>query len=75
MQHYRRLVFQHANLKRPVHIVAGTIAGYHWSEPTQCNVIYTTAGIFPVEESLEEIDQKIESLNGPEAQGEANGSK
>lgn len=63
MTHYKRLTFQHANLNRPVRIIAGTIAGYHFSEPTKCNVIYTTAGVFPVSETLEQIDQMIDSLN------------
>lgn len=72
MSHYRKIVFHHANLNRPVHIVAGTIAGYHYSEPTKCNIIYTTAGIFPVSETLEEIDQKIESLAAAAPQGEIN---
>ncbi len=63
INHYKKLTFNHANLKRPVSIVAGTIAAWHWSEANACMLIYTTAGILPVSETDEEISEKIELLN------------
>ncbi len=63
MIRFEKVVLSHANLKRPVHIVAGTIAGYHWSEASKATHVYTTGGIFPVEETPEQIDTKLETLN------------
>jgi uncharacterized membrane protein len=61
--HYKKLTFQHANLKRPVSVVAGTISMWHWSEPTKSMIVYTTGGIIPVEETDEQITQMVEALN------------
>ena len=62
--HYRTVTFNHANTKRPVHVVAGTLAYYMWSEPVKAVVVYTTGGgAFPVTETLEEIDQLINQLS------------
>ncbi len=69
-QHYEKVLLNHANLKRPVHIVAGTIAFWHFAESTQCTHIYTTAGILPVVESPEQIDEIL--FNMPSRQGETN---
>lgn len=58
--HYRVITFEHANLKRPLKLVAGTIVGFHWSEPSKANVIYTAGGLtYPVTETLEQIEEKI----------------
>lgn len=68
MNHYRKVTFTHANLKRPVSVIAGTIAFWHWSEPVKATVVYTTAGALPVEETDEQITKMIESLNSPNGQ-------
>lgn len=65
MSPYDVITFNHANLKRPVNIVRGTIAGFHWSEKAAANCIYTTGGIFPVIESEEEIKQLIQQAVTP----------
>ncbi len=71
MNRFERVVFNHANLKRPVHIVAGTIAGWHFSESTQSTHVYTIGGVFPVSESPDQIDQVMRELNNrPIGQGE-----
>lgn len=57
---YRVLVFKHANLKRDVSIVAGTIAGWHYSDASKCTYIYTIAGIFPVLETEAEINRLLD---------------
>ena len=62
MLHYEKVVLNHANLKRPVHIVLGTIAGYHWSDSSAATHVYTTAGVFPAVEKPEEIDEIINRL-------------
>ena len=69
MSPYRVLTFNHANLKRPVHIVVGTIAGYHWSDKAAAVCVYTTGGVFPVLESEEEIKTMIQQT-AAEPQGE-----
>lgn len=71
-QHYVPVEFMHANLKRPVFVIAGTASMFHYHEPTKSNVIYTTGGIIPVMESLEVIQAKFMSLNGPSGQGGKN---
>lgn len=73
MIHYRALTFTHSNLKRPVKIIAGTIAGYHAVPATEATHIYTTGGIFPVSETPEQIDVIIEQLNSPQGKGTENG--
>lgn len=58
------LTFTHANLKRPVEVVAGTISFYLYSDKAKANCIFTTGGnIIPVEESLETLKEKIQNLN------------
>lgn len=70
LNHYRKVVFTHANLKQPLHLVAGTIAGWHKAPTTGCTHLYTTGGIFPVDETPEQIDTIIEQLNRPLGPGE-----
>lgn len=57
---YKRIVLMHANLKRPVHLILGSIAGYHESPANKCTHVYTNSGVFPAEESPEEINKKID---------------
>ncbi len=62
--HYQVLVFTHANLKRPVHVVAGTISHYLYSETAKATALYTTGGgIIAVQETVEDIDQRLKTLN------------
>lgn len=73
MNHFKVLEFLNPNKQRPVSVVAGMIVGFDYNKPTECNVLYTAGGhIFPVAESLDEIKEKIESLNVPSGQGEKN---
>lgn len=62
MTAYKKLKLTHATLGRPVHIILGTVAGYHWSETTGSTHVYTPAGVFPAKESVEEIDGLIDQL-------------
>lgn len=70
MSPYKRIALNHANLKVPLKLLQGTIAGYHISETTKTTHVYTTAGIFPAVETPEQIDALIDQLNAPEAQGD-----
>lgn len=63
MTHYRKVLLTHANLKKPLHLVAGTIAGYHHSDASQATHVYTTGGVFPVNETPEQIDQILGQLD------------
>lgn len=63
MTSYQTLKFQHANLNRPVFIVRGTIAGFHWSDQGKATYVYTTGGIFPVSNSVEDVDKIINGLH------------
>lgn len=62
MTQFKKLKLTHANLNRPVHLVLGTVCGYHWSDTSACTHVYTPAGIFPAKESVEQIDALIEQL-------------
>jgi hypothetical protein len=62
MTQYRRVTFNHANLKRPVQVLIGTIAGYHWSDATASTHVYTTAGVFPVSETPDQVSVLIDTL-------------
>lgn len=73
MKHYQKIILTHANLKRPIHLVAGTIAGWHDVPTLGHRHVYTTAGIFPATETMEQIDSIIESLNSPSGQGAQDG--
>lgn len=66
MTHYTSLELKHANLNRPVFILLGTIAGYHWSDASKSTHVYTTGGVFPVAESPEEVRNKINKLSHKE---------
>lgn len=61
MLYFQKVVLSHANLNKPVHLVMGTIAGYHWSDKSKATHVYTTGGIFPVTEKPEEIDEIIKN--------------
>lgn len=63
MSQYQTLKFHHANLNRPVFIVRGTIAGFHWSDQGKATYVYTTGGIFPVANSVEDVDKIINNLH------------
>lgn len=58
---YKRIVLTHANLKRPIHLVMGSIGGYHESPANKCTHVYTNSGVFPALETPEEIDKLIEN--------------
>lgn len=75
MTQYKTLTFNHANLKKPIYLVLGTIAGFHHSETTQSTHIYTTGGIFPVVETPEQVISLFNELNSPVGQGDNNGNK
>jgi hypothetical protein len=62
--HYSVVVLQHANLNKPVSVVAGTIAMWHWSDTTKSTHVYTTGGVFPAKETPEEITKLIKTLGG-----------
>lgn len=66
MTQYRRLHLTHANLQRKIHIILGTVAGYHDHKNDQGarmhTAVYTTAGIFPAVETPEEIDRLIDDI-------------
>lgn len=68
MIHYQKIQLMHANLKKPLHIVAGTVAGYHHSDKAACTLLYTNAGIFPVLETPEQIDAIIFNIKQPTGQ-------
>lgn len=70
MNQFRMLEFFNPIKKRPVHIRSGAIAGYDYDGANKVNIIYTPGGVFPVQETLEEIKAKIEVLNRPEGQGD-----
>lgn len=63
---YKKLRLSHANLKRPVHLILGTVSGYHDHKSPEgirlYTVVYTTAGMFPAEETIEEIDRLIDDI-------------
>ena len=60
MTQYKRVTLNHALLKKPVYILLGTIAGYHYSDASKAVHVYTTAGVFPVNETEQAIGQLID---------------
>lgn len=56
---YKIITLTHANLKRPVELLLGAIAGWHYSETYKATNVYTVGGIFPVAESIDNIKQAI----------------
>ena len=65
MTPYIRVQLSHATLNRPVFLLLGTISGFHWSEATKSTHVYTTGGVFPVSESPEQLEEKIDLLTNP----------
>lgn len=74
MSQYEVITFTHANLARPVKIVAGTVSGFHYSETVKATVVYTTGGVFPVVETVEEVERRFNQLANKEAKNERNGN-
>lgn len=62
MTQFKRVYLTHANLNKKLHLVAGTIAGYHYSDSSGATHVYTPAGIFPAKETPEEIDGLLDQL-------------
>jgi hypothetical protein len=71
MSPYKTVALNHANLQRPIHVVIGTIAAFHYAPATQSTHVYTTGGVFPVIESPEQIDNLLFKLTTP-TKGEDN---
>lgn len=65
---YKQLTFQHANLKRPVKVILGTISSYLFSDKVASVCLFTTGGIIPVIETMEEVERVINAASA--AQGE-----
>ena len=62
--HYKVVAFTHANLKRPVNVVAGTLSYFLWSDQVKAMIIFKTGGgQFPVSETEDEIKEKINQLS------------
>lgn len=62
MTQFKKLKLTHANLNKPVHLILGTVCGYHHSDATACTHVYTPAGVFPAKETVEQIDGLIDQL-------------
>lgn len=75
MNNFIMLEFFNPIKKRPVHVRAGAIAGFDYDGANKVNIIYTPGGVFPVQETLEEIKSKIEQLNMPSGQGDKTNGK
>ncbi len=59
---YSRIVLTHANLKKPLNIVMGTIVAFYSSETDKCTHIFTTGGgVFPVVETIEQLNQLMDT--------------
>jgi len=62
MSPYDSLSFMHVNLHREVRILRGQILAYHFSAANESVLIYTAGGaLFPVKETLEEVERIISS--------------
>jgi len=66
---FSKVYLTHANLNQRLHLILGTIAGYHWSDNSKSTHVYTPAGVFPAKETPEEIDSLIEEIT---KKGESN---
>ena len=75
MNQFILLEFFNPIKKRPVFIRAGAIAGADYDGANKVNIIYTPGGVFPVQETLEEIKMKIEQLNAQTGQGDNQNGK
>lgn len=63
MIQFARLKLKNANKAgRPVELILGTVAGFEYSDVTKCTQVYTTAGVFPAQETPEEINKLIDQL-------------
>lgn len=62
MNQYKKLYLTHANLNTKLHLLLGTVSGYHWSDKTASTHVYTPAGVFPAKETPEQIDGLIDLL-------------
>lgn len=62
MTSFKKLYLTHANLNQKVHLILGSISGYHWSDRTASTHVYTPAGVFPAKETPTEIDRLIDEL-------------
>lgn len=69
MSNFTMLEFFNPLKKRPVWIRAVSIHGFDYDGANNVNVIYTPGGIFPVQESIDEIKAKLNALSG---QGDKN---
>jgi hypothetical protein len=65
MTHYNKVTFNHALLGTKVHVVLGTIVGYHYSEKSKATHVYTNGGVFPVNETCEEVTKLIKEAAAP----------
>lgn len=68
MTAYSRIKLKHALLKKDLYVIIGTIAGYHYSDASKATHVYTTAGVFPCEETDEQIGQLIDAKTAPKQQ-------
>ncbi len=69
MNNFKVLEFFNPIKQRVVHIRAGAIAGWDYDGANKVNIIYTPGGVFPVQETLDEIKIKVEQLNSPQGKG------
>lgn len=67
--HFEKITLTNANLKRPLRLVLGSIGAYYWNESTKSNIVCTTTGIYPVQESIEQIDALIDEAVNRSLQG------
>lgn len=63
MNNFLFLEFLNPIKQRPVYIRAVSIHGFDYDGANKVNVIYTPGGIFPVQESVDEIKAKLAALN------------
>lgn len=62
MTRFKKLHLTHANLNKKLHLILGTVCGYHWSDNSKSTHVYTPAGVFPAKETPEEIDRLIDEV-------------
>lgn len=56
---FKQLTFTHSMKARPVKVILGTLSHYLYQETTKSVCLFTTAGILPVAQSMEEVEQLI----------------
>jgi enamine deaminase RidA (YjgF/YER057c/UK114 family) len=59
-QNYKKVTLHHSLLKKELHVLLGTISGWHYSDSSKATHVYTTAGVFPVDESPETVTKLIQ---------------